>query len=225
MAETIGTMVSNRDQGVTIGTYHTYDDWGLTLVSQSISEATPITNYVEVPGRNGPLDYTEFFGDVIYEQRTLSMTFVVPISASFWQTFSTVANAVHGHRLPVVFDTDPDWYYDGRVRVSTWEHDRGMGTIEIEVECDPYKLKKTETVVTKTVSGTTTMTLTNSRKPVVPEWTSTGSVKITFNGRTYTIGTAGTFVIPEIQLSQGNNVVTLSDSTATVTATYREGSL
>lgn len=67
-----------------------------------------------------------------------------------------------------VLDDDPDWYYVGRITVSEWKAEKNIGKLTIDCDCDPFKYKKDETVVLKTVSGSTSFNLLNSRKNVVP---------------------------------------------------------
>ena len=95
------------------------------------------------------LDFTEFFGDVKFDNRKLGFEFTTLVPQSKFMTlFSRIQNALNGKRMKIVLDEDPDFYYSGRVSVKEWLADQSIGKITIECDCDPYKLKKDKTVVT-----------------------------------------------------------------------------
>lgn len=211
-------------KGIKFGDYHSYNDFHLLLESKEIGSPEIKTNEVEVEGSSSVIDYTEYFGEVKYGKRQLAFNFntIVPQS-QFMDLFSQIQNAIHGQKLKIVLDADSDYYYYGRIEVSAFTNDRNIGIISITCDCEPWKFKAKETVVTTTVSGTQTVNLGNSRKRVVPIVTSTASMTITYNGTTTSIGT-GAYTIPTLELKEGNNAVTIS-GTGTITFSYREGGL
>ncbi len=110
---------------VKIGGYDCQDDFGMLLASKDIELPTVQTKFVEVPGRDGTLDFTEALsGRPAYYDRTIKLVFVTckNISHEEWPDFlSKIANAIHGKRLQIIFDEDPDYYYDGRCVNSKFE--------------------------------------------------------------------------------------------------------
>lgn len=50
--------------GVTFGRYHSYNDFNLILTGKEIGSAVVKTNYVDVDGAHGHIDYTEYFGEL-----------------------------------------------------------------------------------------------------------------------------------------------------------------
>ena len=212
-------------KGVKFGNYHSYYEWGLILGSKEISSPKPKVNQSEVEGGDGVLDLTEFFGDVKYENRPLSFTFsklgVVP--DGFLALYSVVQNAIHGKTMQVILDDDPANYYYGRVTINEWKSNKNIGEIVIEVDAEPYKMKVNETVVTRAVAGTDTIVLTNSRKRVVPVITTDAEMKLAFGNYSGTFS-KGTFTIPELELVEGENAVSVT-GTGNITFRYREGGL
>lgn len=210
--------------GVKFGNYHSWRDFGLLRILKEIGSPPIKTKMVEVDGSSVVLDYTEAFGDVEYGQRPLSFGFkTIAPQSEFMDVFSQVQNALHGQRMNISLDEDADHYYSGRITVLPFTNEKAIGNISIECECEPWKYKKDETVVTKSVSGSATIILSNSRKKVVPTIKNTADMTIEFNGYSGTYK-AGTFIIPELELIQGENIVTVSGS-GKITFTYREGSL
>lgn len=207
---------------ITFGTLKSYDDLHLILASKEIGSPKEKKNTIPIEGADGELDLTEFFGSVKYDNRTLKFSFS-SVAYPFADHYSMVLNALHGQKVHIVLDEDPDWYYVGRLSVSPYTSDKNIGKIDIEADCEPYKYKKNETVVSETVSGSKTIVLPNSRKRTVPTIKTTAPMQFTFGGRTTQVN-AGTFLIPTIELAEGNNEVTVT-GTGTVTFSYREGGL
>ena len=212
-------------KGITFDTSHSYDAWGLYLTDKEIGVPTPKTSKVDVEGADGELDYTEYFGEVKYKNRVLKFTFeATPMTtAEFLDLISDIQDDIHGKLLKVALDDDPSYYYIGRALIADLTHKKGIGTIKIEVEAEPYKLKKTATKVKRTVTGTSEIVLTNDRKTVVPTITTTASMTIGFGSDIVSVN-AGTFRLPQLQLVRGENRLTVT-GTGDITFEYQEGRL
>lgn len=210
-------------KGVKFGSHHSYTEWGLILSEKDIQAPKIKTMEVDIAGGNGTLDYTEYFGDVKYENRSLSFGFskmnIVP--DEFLVLFSEVQNALHGQKMKIVLDDDQEHYYYGRVAVNDWKSNKSVGEIVIDVDAEPYKYIDVEVV--QVVSGTQNIVLTSGRMPVVPEITTTAAMTIVFDGFTATVN-AGTFRLPELQLKEGQNTLTVTGE-GSITFRYRQGSL
>ena len=214
-------------KGITFGNYHSYDAFQLILSSKTIGTPSPKTDTIDIPGGDGVLDLTEYFGDTKYGNRKLSFDFSsVVIPEDFMSLFSMVQNALHGKKMNIILDDDPGWYYTGRISVSEWKADRNIGTLVVDCDCEPYKHQISPTVVSRSISGTSTISLTNSRKRVVPEVKVTSGSGLTFtfgSGSVWTLS-SGSYLLPELELVEGNNTVTVS-GTGTITFTYTHGKL
>ena len=126
--------------------------------------------------------------------------------------------------MRIVLDEDAEYYYVGRLTVSDPIKEMNViDKITITADCEPYKYKINDTVVTQAVNGTSIIVLTNMRKRTVPIITSDATFTITFGGKSATVA-AGTFTIPELELVAGENEVTVS-GTGNITFTYQEGGL
>lgn len=211
-------------KGVKFDNLHTYDDFSLILSSKKIGVPQPKTELLEVPGSDEMLDFTEFFGDVKYENRKLEFEFTTLVPQSKFMTlFSRIQNALNGKRMKIVLDEDPDFYYSGRVSVKEWLADKSIGKITIECDCDPYKLKKDKTIVSNIVSVEKTVILSNLRKHVVPIFKSSAEIRIEFKGNSYSMS-AGEARFPAIVLKEGETELKLKGN-STVTIEYQEGGL
>lgn len=214
-------------KGIKFGDYHSYDDFHLILASKEIGAPSVKTHKIEIEGADGDLDLTDFFGEPKYENVTHKFTFSTMEQLNeFLNQFSEIKNALHGKKMRIIFDDDPTFFYVGRLHVSSFTYEKGIGTVSIEADCEPYKYKLAKTVVSKTVSGTSTITLTNSRKRAVPEVgiQATGSLNIVYQQfNVWDLG-SGSYTLPELELVHGDNSVTVT-GTGTITFTWQEGSL
>lgn len=210
---------------IIFGNYKSYDDLFLVCNSKSIGSPSPKMNTISVEGGDGVLDFTEFFGDVKYNNRTLTFEFTSMVHPSdFLELNSRLLDLLNGQKMPIVLEEDADFYYMGRLTVSSpTKEAKVIDKITITANCEPYKYKVNDTVVTQAVNGTATIILPNMRKRVVPQITSDATFTITFGGKSATVG-AGTFTIPELELVAGDNEVIVS-GTGNITFTYKEGGL
>lgn len=213
-------------KGIRFGLYHSYDDLKLILTAKEMGAPAVKSKTLDIPGADGSLDLTDFFGEPKYENVTHRFDFstIVP-QEEFITLFSTVKNAIHGKKMRVILDDDPLFYWIGRIHVSKFTSEKGVGTISVECECDPYKYKKDATTVAQAVSGTHTIILTNGRKRAVPEVQifTDSSIRIEFGGAIWDLG-SGVYTLPELELTHGENTVTVT-GTGTVSFIWQEGDL
>ena len=211
-------------KGVSFGNFHSYRDFSLILSQKTIGAPSPKTETIDIPGGDGVLDLTEFFGETKYNNRNLSFEFssIVPQS-DFMNQFSHIQDALHGQKMQIVLDESPEWYYTGRISVSEWKAEKSVGKLTIDCDCEPYKTKLSETVVTAAVDGPASVILTNSKKIVVPTIDITGEVKLTFGENFYTLA-AGRYDLPGVRLVNGENTILL-DGAGTATFSYTERGL
>ncbi len=214
-------------KGITFGSLHSYNDLKLLLTSKEIGSPAVKIRKIDIEGADSALDLTDFFGEPKYEDATHKFNFsaIVP-QAQFLTWFSTVKNALHGKKLPIILDDDPLFYYMGRISVSSFTNEKNIGQISIECDCEPYKYKLAKTVVSKAVNGTDNIVLTNGRKRAVPEVTiaTDTSVRIEYQGSNIWDLASGSYTLPELELVAGANTVTVT-GTGTVSFAWWEGDL
>ncbi len=213
-------------KGIRFGAQHS-DDLGLILGKKEIGAPAVKDEKTDIPGADGDLDQTEFFGEPKYENRTHRFDFSTMAPAEeFPAVYSNVLNRLHGRKMRIILDDDPLYFYLGRCHVSNFTNEKGVGTISVECDCEPYKYKKDITVIAQAVSGAQAITLTNGRKRAVPEvqvYTQSGSMQIEYQGSIWNLS-SGSYTLPELELIEGENVVTVA-GTGTVTFSWQEGDL
>ena len=208
---------------IKFGEKDSYTDFNLILRPKERPFPAPKIKTVSIEGGDGDLDLTTALtGDVKYENISYSLDFTLKDKRMDWEkTLLELSTYLHGKKMPLTFSEDPDYYYVGRYTLNPLTSDKNVGLLSIDCILEPYRLKKAETV--KTITGVGTLTLTNTRKWVMPTITSSESMEFTFEGKAFTVN--GTLQSPDIILKEGNNTIEVTSGTGTLTVTYREGKL
>lgn len=127
------------------GTVNTWDDWHLVPTSRPVFQQGDVkTSYVDIPGADGQIDLTEALsGRPTYKNREGSLEFIVMngYRQSWAAGFSKFANWLHGKRLRIVLDDDPEYFYEGRLKLNEWKSnsDGTWSNITIDYNLKPYK--------------------------------------------------------------------------------------
>lgn len=205
-------------------TYNSWDDFNLIRTSKKIGTPSVKKTTVKIEGADGVIDLTDYFGETKYDNRKLSFTFSCKESIEAWDDiYSDIQNKIHGQKMKIILDEDSEFYYVGRVSLNEWKSSKTIGKITIDADCEPYKYKINETVVTNTVEESATLSFSNLRKSVCPTIKTSASVKVVFDDTTYTLD-EGSYILPDVVFKAGTNTLYVT-GTATITVTYREGGL
>ncbi len=214
-------------KGITFGDYHSFRDFSLILKPLVIESPAVKEKKIEIEGADSDLDLTDFFGEPKYEnvRHKFEFSTIVPESG-FLSLFSTIKNAIHGKKMRIILDDDPHYFWIGRLHVSSFHNERNVGVVSIEANCEPYKYKLEKTVVSRAINGTEAITLTNLKKRAVPEVViaTDTSLNIVYQGsNVWDLGN-GSFTLPELELAEGENIVTVT-GIGNITFTWQEAGL
>ncbi len=229
--------------GVTFGTKHSYKDFGLILSKKQISLPTPQTEKVSIPGRDGDLDLTEALGAGIvrFGNRNLKLTFAIPNMKEYGLTRqSKLANYLHGQKMRIILDEEREYYYSGRCVINPIESNKAIGKVVIDCDVDPYKhpvsgagepwlwdpFSFVTGVIYKNdvnVSGSTTVNLICLSQKVIPSFTCSAGMSVTYKNKPYSLS-KGKNKIYDILLEEGDNHVTFIGN-GTVHIAYNGGTL
>lgn len=209
---------------VKFDTKDSYTDYGLYLQPYTIPMPDIKSNYVDIAGADGSLDLTEVFGRVRFMDRTFTLDLrAFDVDQDFHSTITTLANAVHGKKVKIVFSDDPNYYYYGRVDVDTVSPLVFVGVITVFITAEPWKYKTNVTSVTEEVTTSKIITLTNDRMPTIPTITVDAEMSLAWGTNTVTLS-AGTHTVLDLELTQGDTKITVT-GTGTITFSYQEGAL
>lgn len=123
---------------------NTWEDWHLVPVTKPVFAVPSVkTQYIDVPGRDGSIDYTENKegGDVNYGMRQGSFEFYFLPDYDEWHiVLENLRGYLHGKRFSkVVLEDDPGYYYTGRFAINNWDTSDQFTTVTIEYTADPFK--------------------------------------------------------------------------------------
>ena len=129
---------------ITIGDKNTYDDWHLVATERPcVAAAAPKTRYVDIPGANGSIDLTDALaGRASLSNREGSFEFYVlnDYPGYDWmKIYHEVSNYLHGQRMRMTLEDDPNYYYEGRFSVNSWKSQKDWSRITIDYNLDPQK--------------------------------------------------------------------------------------
>ena len=231
--------------GLLIGDKHSYRDYHLILSKREIEYPEPKTKTVNVFGMNGVIDLTPFLLDYpVYDNRKMEFTFSLlqsEMPRMAWEKYlSEVANELQGKTVKIILDDDKNFYYRGKITIKSFDSNKNIGELVIDVAAEPYKIEIRTSegnwlwdpfsfidgVIYNadiTVSGTKEVYCPNLKKPVVPELNCSTAMSVKFGSTTYSLS-AGSNKLAEIVLVEGNNILTFT-GTGTVHITYERGSL
>ena len=206
---------------------NSYNDLRLILSKKTIGAPSPKVLSVDIPGGNGALDYTDFFGEIHYYNRALKFEFsIIDNPKNFPDRYSHILNTLNGRKMKIVLSDDKEFYYIGRVVVNDWESEKRIGKVVVEVDTEPYKLKNEITVISIVATEKTVISCKNDRMKVQPTITLSDEAIVTF-GNLDIAWKAGTHTSDDILFSEGENIITVTPKgrSTSVSIAYQEGRL
>ena len=145
--------------GVLIGGKHTLRDWNLGWLSITLGFPEAKTYEQDIPGADGSLDLTEAMtpGDVKYKQRSLTMEFDQLDKDYFdWNSkVSEIANYLVGQKFKIFLDSDPAFYYIGRLKLDSEKSEKAESRSHCQARLTHISMKNI--AVWKTGPGTTSI--------------------------------------------------------------------
>lgn len=211
--------------GVKFDDKHSIIDWDLLMVSKSIPLPEPKTISVDIPGRDGKIDLSNAFGEIKYENRTLTFDFDIFSNPSkWWELREKIAQTLYDKKIKIILDQDSNYYYSGRCKITSFTTTFTVAHISIECDCEPFKYKLTETSISNNLVAGETYTFSNLDKSVIPIFELSDETTVEFEGNSYSLS-AGTHKVLDIIFKRGNNYIKIISGTGTMKLTYQEATL
>lgn len=152
--------IARSYHSITIGAYNTWTAWRLIPSSRPVVNPPEVrTNFVDVPGADGSLDFTEALDSKIhYKDREGSWEFLICHeqididtgntyhSANRWaERYHDILQAIHGKRLQVILMDEwvpggsDNRFYVGRVWLNIFRSDPHHSRIVFDYRLEPYR--------------------------------------------------------------------------------------
>lgn len=205
--------------GAVFGEKHSREDYGAVMNYARITPPAVKENYVEIAGGDSAIDLTEAVGGVVFEDGKISFKFTL----SDRENKDKMKNGLHGKRMKICLEREPEFYYEGRLSVTSESQEGNLYELCLEARVKPYKLENQAVIHDEAVNGTKEIILFNERMPVMPIITARGTVRASYGGFSFTLKD-GTYEIPEITFQEGINRLKVSGN-GSIRLEYRKGKL
>lgn len=209
---------------VTLNYQNYYLQHRIVLEDFSIGMPEPKFIKVSVPGRDGDLDMSEALtGYTQYHNREIQLRFGITGSEAECEIKKQVlVSAVSGKQVYVRF-SHLEGYFVGRCKVETITRAHRHHTVQLTIDCQPYRLVESETSLYYSLyASPREITFINSGMPVAPTIRTTGNAIVVYKGNRYNLE-AGTHRLGFV-IDSGENRLTIS-GTGSLTLLYRKGVL
>lgn len=143
----VATLTVSESTPLTFYGYHsiiisgknTYGEWQMYPTSRPhVAPPEVKTSYVDVPGADGGLDYTELLnGKPNYGYRKGSWEFLLIPQEKWPEVYRSLCNFLHGREHTIVLEDDPKWTYRGRLSVNEWRSAAHNSLITIDYILEP----------------------------------------------------------------------------------------
>lgn len=204
-------------QGAVFDDKNSKDDYRAIMNYARITPPSVKENYVDIAGGNSTIDLTEAVGGVVFEDGKISFLFTLFSK----QDKDNMKNDLHGKKVKILLDRDSDYFYEGRLSVTSETQNGNIYELMIDARVKPYKQEKQVTTHIEEIKTPREIFLENSRMPVMPKITVNGDINIIYDGITFKLKT-GIYEIPEITLREGINRLKLSGN-GKIKLEYRKG--
>ncbi len=232
------------DYGILIGDKHTARDWELVCTKVEIESPEQRTQYVVIPGRDGYIDLSESLtGEPHFGNRNLKIS-LIRRETDFrrWHVkASEISDYCHNINRRVIFDSDPGYYYEGRMSIESSKDFRGIDCFTISVDAQPYKRERFDSLEPwiwdifcfedgiirnykdLPVDGQRTLMIPGRRMKVVPVFECSSVMQLVYGGTEYMLP-AGRSKVLDVRLGEGEHYLTFIGS-GIVNVEYRGGRL
>lgn len=119
---------------------NTWDAWHLIPTSKPIvAGPQPRTNYIEIPGRDGAIDFSTYLtGNISYGPRSGSWEFAIDNGWEGWEAIrQKLYQDLHGKEYWIVLEDNPTWYWVGRVSISDYKPESNYNAVTINYVVEP----------------------------------------------------------------------------------------
>jgi hypothetical protein len=134
-------------------TKNTWDDWHLIPSSRPMfMQPTPLYKYVDIPGRDGQLDTTDYLiGRPTYSDRKGAFEFFIQNGNRYYESVrASLASYFDGSKILAYLEDDYNtsagkynYCYQGRFVFKGWTPGKDYSQVSIEYQVGPYRMTET----------------------------------------------------------------------------------
>lgn len=205
--------------GAIFGDKRTKEDYGAIMNYARITPPSVKDNYVDIAGGNSSIDLTEAVGGVVFEDGKISFKFTL----FNVESKEKMKNDLHGKRFKIFLEREPEFFFEGRVSVTSETQSGNIYELCMDAKVKPYKIENQITIHDEEVKAVKEIIIFNERMPTMPVITVRGNINVTFENISFSLKT-GIYEIPEITFHEGINRLKVSGN-GNIRLEYRKGQL
>lgn len=137
--------ISDNNKSVT---RNTWTDFFIVPSTRPVVDPPSVrTEETTIAGMFGKVDFSDILtGYPVFDNRPMSQEFIVDNGHAEWfDIYSSVMSFIHGKKVYVTLEDEPEWYYYGRAKVNKWKSDKDNSKITLDFDFDPFKYYRTDT--------------------------------------------------------------------------------
>lgn len=205
--------------GAIFGNKRSKEDYGAVMNYARITPPSVKENYVDIAGGDSSIDLTEAVGGVVFDDGKISFKFTL----FDVEHKEKMKNDLHGKRLKIYLEKEPEFYYEGRISVTSENQTGNIYELCIDARVSPYKMENQITIHDEEVKAAKEIIISNERMPTMPVITIRGNIAISYDGVGFSLKT-GIYEIPEITFREGISRLKVSGN-GSIRIEYRKGRL
>ncbi|MBQ9657145.1 MAG: phage tail family protein [Clostridia bacterium] len=188
-----------------------YDDFGIYIKERNPSIPTKRKNYQTIPGMHGSYDFSDLYGEVIYENRTIEYKFditgwdVEDLDTERRKVMDWIVNI---NQTEIYDEYSPNYHWLGSYDSGSWKEDVEQGLLTVKFIVYPFAIsnKKVEVNIESTSEQKELLITNNSSHRVMPIVVTDDSIQITKGESTISLS-AGEWEIDGFYLDRGDNTI------------------
>lgn len=192
--------------------------YGITPTTATVPQPDAKTYQADIPGRDGLLDYTDAYGVVRYDNRTVTVeAYEIGDIAARMEHRRAICSDMHGKSCKLSLSTLDGYTFTGRCSVE-YDEDGSQTVYTLSFDCDPYMSSGERTFYANCAGGADLIFISGD-KPVKPRIEVPRRSIIVFDGKQYEVD-EGTWTFDGIVFKRGRNEIYVNTYTEPGTTTW-----
>lgn len=192
--------------------------YGITPTTATVPQPEAKTYQADIPGRDGMLDYTDAFGVIRYDNRTVTVeAYEIGDIAARIDHRRAICSDMHGKSCMLSLSTLDGYTFTGRCNVE-YEEDGSQTVYTLSFDCEPY-MSAGERTFYANCAGGADLVFISGDKPVKPRIEVPRRSIIVFDGKQYEVD-KGTWTFDDIIFKRGRNELYVNTYTEPGTTTW-----
>lgn len=203
-----------------------FNDFGIYIKERNPSLPKRRTNKQTVPGMHGSYDFSNLYGEIIYEDRTIEYKFditgwdVQDLDNERRKVFDWIMNI---QETEIIDEYSPNYHWLGSYSDGSWKEDAEQGLLTVKFSVYPFAIsnKALEVNFEATTDKKTIIIENNSSHRVIPKIITDGAINVETETGNFSL-TEGEWEVDNFYLKKGSNTLLVSGSANVCIKYYEE---